>query len=333
MFFNLTKNNLLKFFLSLSLLILIIESIFIISLFKENNQLKGSLKEHSYNFSLLSPNIAWIKTEEFLDIQKKSSINYWGLKSKFLDEIQKDIPKENVGIYFEDLFTGSWVGINEKNEFYPRSLFKVPVMVTILKKIEDGELSLSQNVILEERDIDSLSGDLYKKGVGYKISVKELINLMIKNSDNTALRALTNNFLNGEDYIMTISMMGLIDPNLNQSISPKGYMNIFRSLYYSTYLKRSFSELALSILTETDFNSQLTKDIPPSVKVSHKWGEDVNLGIYHDCGIFYIENKNYMLCVMTKNVTKEQADNFISKISKITYDYITSADNFDNEQD
>jgi beta-lactamase class A len=328
--FNFTKKDLFKFSLILLILILILESIFIIFLLKENNQLKQNLNEHTYNFSLLSPSVAWMKTEEFLDLQKKSSINYWGLKSKFLAEISKDIPYDNVGIYFEDLFTGSWIGINEKDEFYPKSLFKVPVMVTILKKVENGEIFLNQNITLKEEDLDNLSGNLYKKGVGYKISVKDLLNLMIKESDNTALITLENNFLDSEDYIMTINMVGLINPSLNQSISPKAYMNIFRSLYYSTYLKRSFSELALSILSDTNFNSQLTRYIPPSVKVSHKWGEDINLGVYHDCGIFYIENKNYMLCVMTKNVSKEQADNFISKISKITYEYIISTDNPEN---
>jgi beta-lactamase class A len=166
---NFRKFNIILFIL---IIILILESFFVSLLLNENNKLKRDLKEHSYNFSLLSPNIAFMETEEFLNLQKQSFINYWGLKSKILSEIKKYTSEENVGIYFEDLFTGSWIGINEKEGFYPKSLFKVPVMVTILKKIEEGELSFDQNITLTERDIDNNSGNLWKKGINYKISIK-----------------------------------------------------------------------------------------------------------------------------------------------------------------
>ena len=70
------------------------------------------------------------------------------------------------GIYFEDLNTGAWFGINERDEFLPASLSKIPVIVAILKKVENGEISLNDIMILKKENINPYSGSLYKKGAG-----------------------------------------------------------------------------------------------------------------------------------------------------------------------
>jgi len=271
-------------------------------------------------FTLLSSSIAWMETEDFLAKQETYIINYREMKQQVIDQLATS-PDEQYGFYFEDLSTGSWIGINEKQQFMPMSLFKVPLMVAILEKIQDGTLSLNQTTLIEPEDLDNQSGDLASKGAGYEISIKELLTIMIRDSDNTAMNVLASRFTTNEDYIQVISIMGLPDPSNQQSISPKEYSNIFRSLYFSTYLRRPFSQLALTILLDTKFNSQLPAGIPEDVKVSHKVGFDVTKGFYHDCGIVYKPEHPYLICIMSQNTTQEKADKMISAISKIVYDY------------
>ena len=63
--------------------------------------------------------------------------------------------------------------------------------------------------------------------------------------------------------------------------------------------------------------------IPSSVEFSHKIGinDDPN-GLYiHDCGIVYLPGKPYFICVMTKNVRGNVAEDVMYRISKTVFDY------------
>ncbi len=212
----------------------------------------------------------------------------------------------------------------KKKRFVPMSLFKVPLMITVLKKVEEGDISLDDEITLTGKDLDNRSGGLAQKGVGYKISVKDLLIKMVQESDNTAMIALSRKFTTDEDYLKAISIMGIPTPSEEQAVTVKEYVNVFRSLYYSTYLRRPFSELALSMLLETSFNSQIPAGLPEDVRVSHKVGFDKEVGYFHDCGIVYLENKDYIICVMSKGTTEEKANEAISTISRTVYEYVNS---------
>jgi len=277
------------------------------------------LTERESKFELLSPSIAWMETEDFLVQQEKYNINYVELKKQVLNELQKK-PDEIYGFYFEDLTTGAWIGINEKEKFIPMSLFKVPLMIAILKKVEQGEISLDQKVMVDSEDLDARSGLLALNGAGYETTIKQLITQMVQESDNTAMNALIG-FATDEDYMRVVTMIGLPKQYEGNAVSPKEYANIFRLLYFSTYLRRPFSEIALTVMMDTKFNSQLPAGLPADVKISHKVGFDTTRGFYHDCGIVYLKDHNYLICVMSKNTVQEKADKMISQLSKIVYDY------------
>jgi beta-lactamase class A len=251
------------------------------SLKQDYQNISAQLNTFENRFELLSPDIAKLNTDSFLAQQKITSINYWDLKEKLLNEIKKT-PDAQYGIYFEDLSTGSWIGINEKEQFYPRSLFKVPLMVAILKKVEEGEISLNQKIKLSLTDIDQEYTNIGLNQIGLELTIEEWMKKMIQESDNTAMRVLANNLVTDEDYVKTISMMGLYKTEQEQSISAKEFSNMFRSLYFSTYLRRAFSEFALSILVDTKFNSQIPAGLPENIKVSHKIGFDYEKGYFHD---------------------------------------------------
>lgn len=305
-----------------SLVIIIILLLVVILLSYSTIKLKTGytiLTEREKKFELLSPSIAWMETEDFLAQQEKYNINYRELKKQVLNELEKS-PNEKYGFYFEDLTTGAWIGVNEKEKFIPMSLFKVPLMVAILKKVEQGEISLDQKAMIDSEDLDMGSGPLALIGAGYEMTIKELLTKMIQTSDNTAMNVLSR-FTTNEDYMRTVSIIGLPNPSEENAISPKEYANIFRLLYFSTYLRRPFSEIALTIMLDTDFASQLPAGLPADVKISHKVGFDVIRGFYHDCGIVYLEDHHYLICIMSKNNIQEKADKMMSQLSKIVYDF------------
>jgi beta-lactamase class A len=275
------------------------------------------------DYQLLSPDIAWLSANDFLLRQQQTTTRYSDLKNSV--SIILSNTKGQYAFYFEDLTTGAWIGINENQEFMPLSLFKVPVMIATLKEVETGQATLDQVVVLDKLDIDNRSGDLWKKGAGYKITVKDLLLHLIHQSDNTAFEALNRHVIDKDIMFESVIAMGLPEPTLNDTrVTVKEYSAMLRGLYFSTYLRKPFSELALTLMLESDFNSQIPAGLPKDVKVAHKVGFYTWEGYYHDCGIIYATNKPYLLCVMSMNTDIKEADRVISQISKITYDSVVA---------
>ena len=67
--------------------------------------------------------------------------------------------------------------------------------------------------------------------------------------------------------------------------------------------------------------------------MAHKFGENTDIDLttgtqvdkeLHDCGIVYVPQKPYLLCVMTRGQDFNSLTNVISSISKIVYNLVTS---------
>lgn len=151
---------------------------------------------------------------------------------------------------------------------------------------------------------------------------------MIIESDNSAMSALVG--LKKDEVVNLYTDLKL--PNLLQSeddfMSPEEYSYIFRTLFNATYLRRTYSELALKLLTYTKFDEGLVKGTDTGVTVSHKFGEHTVLNgdtvterQLHDCGIIYYPQKPYFLCVMTKGKDFEKLSKIISDLSGIVYQF------------
>jgi beta-lactamase class A len=311
------------------IVLLLLNVILNISLLRSNSQNSAlrkdlALGQEQTTFRLLSPTVAWLSVDDFLLEQKSLIISFADLKPTINSILNDSQTHGKFGVYLEDLTTGAWLGINEKDTFVPASLLKIPVMIAVLKRVEAGNLSLDQIVAINKDDIDLESGSLGYNGPGYKITIRELLKKMIQESDNTAFFTFTRRILTMdelEDTTYAIGLHFLTESNSHQA-SPKEYANMLRGLYYSSYLRRQFSELALSIMLETDFNSQIPSGLPTYVQVSHKVGMYMDGGYYHDCGIVYLPSKPYILCVMSINSTQEESNKIISAISKNVYDYM-----------
>ncbi len=285
---------------------------------------KGLLGMQNNSFDLLSEQISDLTIEEFLEKQKTYTISYTPLREKINATLATT--KGDYGFYFEDLTTGAWVGIREKERFIPASLLKVPLFVAILKKIEIGELTLTDPILISKEDVDVRSGKLGLKGSGYRITVQKLIGTLLNDSDNTAANALRR-LVSQEDLIEARLGLGLPSPKAGDQqtlVSPKQYSNIFRSLYLSSYLRRTFSQKALILLAHTSFQEQIPAGVPTDIPVAHKVGMLVSEGNYHDCGIVYAPQKPYLLCIMSQHTTPEEAYLVTRHVSKLVFDYVTT---------
>jgi beta-lactamase class A len=288
----------------------------------QSNQLNDPPKENSPKYKLTNP-----LQKEVIDssIQADSVIlHYSGLKEQLEKEIGSPENEKNIGLFLQDSRTGAWLGINEKENFVPASLLKMPIMIAILKKTDRGEITLNDKIKLVDEDLDQNSGQLYKKGADYEISVWDLLKEMILASDNTAKNALKRQ-LSETELNAIFAHVGIPNPYLDsngQMVTPRGYSRIFKSLYFSTFLPDPLSEKALDLTTDTGMENLISAGLPPEIQVAHKYGERPD-GI-SDCGIIYHPKSTYFLCIMTKDIEIPKARELIANSSKIIFDFISN---------
>lgn len=262
------------------------------------------------------------------DLGKHFIINFVPLKKQFLD-IQKNYP-QNTYIYFDYLNNAAWVGVNEKDLFTAASTIKVPLAMSIMKMQEDGKLKLSDSYTLDQLDLDSHFGDLYKVGPDNAFTIEELMKIMLEKSDNTAMNALYKVLqLVGinDPFADVYSFMGWDYNNFGEAptyfdINLKTLSNMFLALYNAKYDNIENSQAILKYLDNSNFDEQIVAGVPVGVAVAHKSGVNDEKKTYSDCGIVYAPNRNYILCIGSVGAAKPNADKFMVEISKAAYEYV-----------
>ncbi len=279
----------------------------------------------------------YVNPAKVMEIGKHYIIDFSALRDKLRASTASQ--KSPVYVYFNYLNNGSWIGINEREEFTAASLVKVPLAMAVYKAVEDGRLSLDTKYALSESDLDSNFGDLYKVGVGQEYTMDELVSIMLRQSDNTAKNAITSIFTKvgimdplqdvyvnlGWDFLPALSNGDNVTPDQNYTkISLKVLSNMFVALYNATYINIEHSQAILEHLTQTSFSDEIDAGVPDDISVSHKIGVGGADNTYSDCGIVYAPNRHYLLCIGTEGLSEKQADVFMADISRQVYDYVIS---------
>ena len=257
------------------------------------------------------------------------------LESVIVDKIssyKKNKAISLVSVYFKDLNNGTSYGVNEKENFSPENLIKVPLMIAALKLSEEAPEMLKLKFSLDEK-----SG-VFKKVDSTEVKDKSeklfdlygVVEYMIKHDQNEPTRFLTDLLIaSNKNYIDNV----FLDFGLKQSakdqhqFTTKDYAVFLSILYNSSYLNYKNSEKALSYLAETEFKDGLVKGIDnEKIIVAHKYGQngDKKLFQLHDCGIIYYPKNSYVLCVMVKGSDVGQMKITIQSISKAVFDEMRS---------
>ncbi|MBP9780029.1 serine hydrolase [Candidatus Gracilibacteria bacterium] len=260
------------------------------------------------------------------------------LKNSINTTILERNPNIHVSIYFRNLNNGPWFGINEREDFAPASLMKIPITMAYMKwaEIDSTILKKELSVIRENESIQNFEpGNILDDTRTY--TVIELIERSLKLSDNDANRTLLNNI--SDDFIMKIfgdlglPILDKLQSGVEDYITVKQYASFFRILYNASYLERSSSENLLGILSDSHYTNGIRKYIPEDIVISHKFGErrytdekGSEITQLHDCGIVYYTKYPYLLCVMTKGTSTEFStlESIIQDTSRLIFETIQS---------
>lgn len=259
----------------------------------------------------------------FLEDPNEQIINF----SELRGSLYKYFEEQNVSgsLYFEYLPTGTSIRINGEEKEVAASLLKLPAAMELYKASELGLVDLNQTVKLRTEWLDDKFGTLYQKGPGYELSIEDAVKIMLVDSDNTALKVVSSSIsgkLSPEDNPFNfLDAEFSQNPDLSVSISARAYTSFLKCLYFSCYLNKEHSQEILDYLSQSSFNDRLVAGVSDDVTVAHKVGNFAE-STQSDCGIVYLERRNYALCVMIEGPDSDTTDSKIAEISRLTFDYL-----------
>lgn len=276
-----------------------------------------------------SPEYRLINPLLFSDNAKSDSSYARELENKlagYVKESKATSSIQSISIYFRDLNSGQWTGVDEDALYKPSSMLKVLAMMAALKVAESDQSILNERLLFHKE----VSGGMYYEGTttitdGY-YSLSKLISVMIESSDNDAFLAIVSDQRINNEFTQAYNMLhlppaGLVD-SASDFMSPKSYATLFRILYNSTFFSWQVSEKVLELLSKTNFDKGLVAGVPANIEVAHKFGE--NTDELHDCGIIYYPEHPYLLCVMTKGSDLKVLEGIIAGASKTVYNYVNT---------
>jgi beta-lactamase class A len=286
----------------------------------------GETREDSSRFSFTNPLLECSFGPDYIT---KNDIK--PSKKSLEDLISKNTSTGDIthaSVYYRDLNNGPWLGINERETFFPASLMKVPLAMHFYKQSE-GELGLLDKVIEPNKDLDTVEfGQYFKpsKSIDTKIphTIQELIDASITYSDNRATEALVFSMnKNGLDTLLNDLHLRFPESSVDDFINVKDYATFFRVLFNASYLSQHNSEELLTLLSRTDFHDGITKYLPKDIVISHKFGEKLsdfsNIKQFHDCGIVYVPYHPYLVCIMVRGTHMNKNVETVALLSQMIY--------------
>ena len=257
---------------------------------------------------------------------------YEGLQANiqsFIDAEESSGHIATASIYFRDMYAGPWFGVNEHNTFIPASLFKVPLMIAVLKQAQDSPNLLSQKVEYSGSALAMPNVEGSEKTVipGHVYTVNDLLYKMIVYSDNAStdvLQGMMNQLDPSGNVLKKIfTDLGMERTYQTGQLTAQSYAALFRILYNARFLSLPLSQKALNLLSHSDYHDGLVAGVPHDIPVAHKFGVHNVSGDavkqFHDCGIVYYPRRPYILCIMTTGHDIDKAVMFTAEISRRVY--------------
>lgn len=235
-----------------------------------------------------------------------------------------------------DLSSGTTVAYHDDEKMLSASMIKLIIAETFLHQVDEGKHALDETYVLKPGDIVGGTGSLGGRGAGAKVSCRELVQLMIAESDNVATNALIDlcgmDAVNKEAKRLKLKRTELGRHMMDTAAAEQGHDNytcaddlatLLKMVYDQTFVSPKLSTFMLECLEAQTDNDAISRGLPTGTLFAHKTGTLANAR--HDGGI--VEGKKpYVLVVLCggRGFSEDQANQLMADIGKATYDDINA---------
>jgi beta-lactamase class A len=236
-----------------------------------------------------------------------------------------------LGVAVLDLSSGKKFVLHGDEVFPQASSIKTAVLAELYRQAQVGKVKLTDLYTVQASDLvpdSSIMGGL-TPGVT-RITLRDLATMMIAVSDNSATNVLIDR-LGMENVNALLDSLGLVHTRLRRKMmdlkaasegrenisTPSEMMTLLEDLYQGKVLNQAMTDDFFTMLS-TQKHGFLSRDLPEGLKIANKPGELE--GVRNDSGIVFVENRPYVICVMTTYLRRERdGEEAIANISTAAY--------------
>lgn len=261
----------------------------------------------------------------------RTKIHSWDtLKKDILTEANKFNGK--IYLYIKDYNENRHIVINPNTSVPAASVIKVQIMAAAFDAQQKGEISLSEKIILRDKDKVGGSPILGSEPDGRGFTIRQLIEYMISVSDNTATNLLIDrlglNSMNSRfdsiglhDTILNRKMM--VNDGSQNYVTANDMAYILDSFYLNNFINSNVSSECIKIMKSTSSLLRIRRNLPKEVIVAHKTGSLAGeTKVAHDAGIVFTKNGDFLIVALVDyNDTQKSANMLIGEIASLVYQY------------
>lgn len=244
-----------------------------------------------------------------------------------LDDYKSDGTLTDASVYLRDMAHSEWICVNERLQYQPSSLIKVPVMMAYFRMAERDPGLLDRPFVAKLPDgIRPPRQTFATKSItfGQTYTLRELLRYVIAYSDNNAT-AIINDRVDIPTVERVFTDLGLPKPDLfsgpNFHMTTKDYAIFLRAIFNATYLSEKDSEFAASLMSQCDFEKGFRSGFPEGTRLFHKFGEGGNKIQHelHEAGVVYLNGTPYVLVVMTRGKVVAKLPEVIKSVAETVH--------------
>jgi len=246
----------------------------------------------------------------------------------------------NIGVYIHDLKKNKTVAIQADTIFPTASMVKMPILVGIMQKIEEGSLAYHQSFMYKDSLLyegEDILGSFRNKE---KIELSKLMMLMLTMSDNTASLWLQSLAGTGTRINAIMDSLGFAYTRVNSrtpgreenrkqygwgQTTPREMAVLMEKIVTKQVISKTASEKMLRLLGRNYWDEEAISQIPSDVFIASKSGAvDASRN-----EILFVNGKkcSYIFCICTKNnqdtswESKNEAWELTRKLSRLLWEY------------
>lgn len=232
------------------------------------------------------------------------------------------------GIFIWDFSTHKYVDINADKEFPTASIVKIPVLLQLFRRIDANLIGLQDKMRITDYYLTEGSGFLQYKPVGTALSVSELAQFMIQESDNTATNMLLSTMGGVDGLDRALRNWGFNKTHLSSWLpdldgtnvaTPEDLGTMLYNIDNSNLLSLQNRAKIVEIMSHVKNRFLIQAGLPDYVQFIHKTGDiGTMLG---DAGIVLLpDGRKYIIVIMVKRPWNSySAKQFIIDASKTVY--------------
>jgi beta-lactamase class A len=264
-------------------------------------------------------------------------------------QVQKLIRNFNgdIGVYVKNLKNGKVVAINADTVFPTASIVKIPILIGVMDKMANGELSYHQELVYRDSLLYEGVDILGSFKDSEKIELSKVLMLMLTMSDNTASLWLQGLAGGGTRINTILDSMGFLKTRVNSrtpgreeiravygwgQTTPREIATLLERIYQGNVVSKAASDRMLRSMNRNYWDAESVSQLPPYATIFSKNGavDESRSEVVLVRGI----KSKYVFCISTKNIKDQswlptnEAWTLTRKLSALLWNYFEKSDNW-----